>query len=248
MSFSLSDAANGLRNLFSQVVGTDVANNPHVLTRTFAKGISLTLYVLGNDGKGNVVPVPGVNISVQVQAQNPDGSWSTVAQYSGGPSAANGSIVVGDSTTVFDITKLYQILTQGSFPDGSTESAPTLALWPGTAGRNWGGGFSLSWLTTYTTSATGSTTQGVSILATPTSGNYPLLGVRAVAYPSISQAGLSYVWKTVSTGDAPIGQSQSVNLGFGATNTIFCVMTDASGNTYTSNRIVITVTGTPPSG
>ncbi|MCI4332049.1 MAG: hypothetical protein L3K19_09450 [Thermoplasmata archaeon] len=245
MSFSISDAANGLRNLFSQMVGGDVANNPHVLTRTFAKGLTLSLFVLGSDGKGNVVPVPGVSVAVQVQAQNPDGSWTTVGQYSVGPTPANGQVVVADSATVFDLTKLYQVLAQGSFPDGSSEDTSPLPFWPGSVGVNWGRGFSLNWLTTYVATTSTATVQGVSILAYPTSGNYPLI-VRAVAYPAIQAQGLTYLWYSKSLGQAFISNTQSASFGFSATSTIYCVMTDAAGNTYTSGSIVITVNNAPP--
>jgi hypothetical protein len=246
VSFSLSDAANGLRNLFSQVVGSDVANNPHVLTRTYAKGLTLSLSVMGSNGGPTAVPVAGVSVAVQVQAQNPDGSWTTVAQYTGGPSAANGGISFSDSQTVFDLTKVYQVVGQGTFPDGTSETAPALPFWAGARSPlNWGQGFSLIWLTAYVLGTSTSTTQGVSILAYPMSGNYPLY-VQATAYPAAGGTGLTFAWYSTSTGNAVIATGQSVNLGFAGTQTIYCVMTDSTGTTYTSNRVVVTVNNAPP--
>jgi hypothetical protein len=241
----LTDMVNGLRTVFAGVVGGDLQSNPHLLTRSFAKGVTIVLTVLGIDDSnptGNeAVPIAGVTVSVQISVQNPDQSWSPVSVIVGNaPTATDGTVTLSDTTTVFDLTAIYQISARAVFPDGSSDSA-ALPLWPRAGGGSWGMGFTPSWLTAFV-QGTPPSSQGVGVGVYPTTGK-GAAAVQGVAVPSVDKAGLSFQWFAQAPGETPswITTGRKLQATFYSSVIVYCQMTDGT-TTYSSPSIAITVT------
>jgi hypothetical protein len=154
---SLAGAAQGLRNLFAGVVGGDIAQNPQLFTRTFAKGLALAIWVEDVSGP----PLPNARVQVIVQQQPPGGStWTNLITLSG-VTGVNGLVNIVDVNGQYDLTQSYQVAITVTSPAGAITKL-TGTLWPGQSSPNgtiagsWGRGFALTVSATYATITAGS--------------------------------------------------------------------------------------------
>jgi hypothetical protein len=251
VTVSLAGLAQGIRDLFAGIAGQDLAQNPHILTRAYARGLSFQLTILGVDPTmrtgNNTVPLAGCTVLVAVQKF--DGSnWSTVLTLTGGPTPSSGQVQLSDTSGLYDTTLAYQLAVQVTYPDGSVSAwISGIIMWAGSAAPgggypgNWGQGFMFDVLTPKLVGIPPNT-QGISISVAPTTGQSPL-NVKMSALVFIPKAGQKLMWSWLGSNGAwnQFDNNPVATFQFTYDSAVYCVLTDTDGTTYQSPTVAITV-------